>query len=240
VLSLRTVSRIIAISDIHGQNIKLLQLLEKTGYQPDKDLLVLCGDLIDRGQENVDTLTTCGELRRKGAILLKGNHEQFLEQSLAEMIIGDGWRSQPSQGLSNWVNHNGGAQMYHEIKELSQSKLIQILNFVQNLRIYFINGKFIFTHAGANCKKTLEENSENDVVWMDRRFPYAPAYKDKILIFGHIPTWKLCPDGEKFKNNNAKIWYDRIHKDKIDIDCGSIYGGRLAALVLPSYEEVYI
>lgn len=237
---MRTVKRIIATSDIHGQNIKFLHLLEKMAYKPDEDLLVVCGDLIDRGEENLDTLTTCAELRRKGAILLKGNHEQFLEQSLTEMVKGDVWRSQPSEGLSNWVNHNGGAHMYREIKDLSNSKLIEILKFVQRLPIYFMNGKFIFTHAGANIRKPIEENIENEVVWMERRFPYSPAYKDKILIFGHIPTWKIYPYSEEFKRNNAQIWYDKTNKDKIGIDCGSIFGGRLAAIGLPSYEEFYI
>lgn len=214
---MRTVDRIIATSDIHGQNTKLLKLLNTALYEPDQDLLVICGDLIDRGVENLDTLATCADLQKKGAILLKGNHEQFLEQSLKEMLISDIWRSHPSESLNNWVQHNGGAEMFHEIKDLSNNKLAEILNFVQSLPIYFEVGNYIFTHAGANARKPIQKNTEDETVWMKDNFPYCPAYKNKIIIFGHVPTWK----------------------DKIGIDCGGVFGGRLAAIELPSYREFY-
>ena len=71
---MRTVERILAISDIHGANKKLLNLLDKAEYNPVTDLLILVGDMIDRGEDNLDTIAICEELRSKGAILLKGNH----------------------------------------------------------------------------------------------------------------------------------------------------------------------
>lgn len=44
---MRTIDRILATSDVHGENKKLLSLLEKAAYGPDTDLLVVCGDLVD-------------------------------------------------------------------------------------------------------------------------------------------------------------------------------------------------
>ena len=237
---MRTVDRVLATSDLHGQNTKTLKLLKKSGYEPDKDLLVVCGDMIDRGTENLACIATCQKLQQQGAVLLKGNHEQFLEQSLVEMLSSDTWRTNPSENLYNWVKYNGGATMYEEIANLSSNKQTELLKFVQNLRLYFTVGDFIFTHAGANIRKPIEENTEDDLIWMEDRFPYCPAYKGKVLIFGHEPTWKLYSYDKKFKKSQARIWYDSTYKDKIGIDTGGVFGGRLALLELPSYREFYM
>jgi serine/threonine protein phosphatase 1 len=235
---MRTVDRILATSDLHGQNKRFLKLLNEIAYDPDKDLLVVCGDLIDRGEENLDCLATCEKLQKKGAIFLKGNHEQFLESSLIEMITIDNWRTRPSIKLQNWVGHNGGATMYKEISDLSKNKLSEILRFVQKLPIYFTIGDFIFTHAGANTIKPIEQNTENELVWMAESFPHCPAYPGKVMIFGHTPTWQLYAY-KKSDRKTAKIWYDSKYKDKLCVDCGGVFGGRLAAIELPSYREFY-
>lgn len=236
---MRIVDRILATSDPHGENKKLLNLLKTSSYDPEMDLLVICGDMVDRGEENLDCISTCQKLKQNGAVLLKGNHEQFLEASLKEMITSEIWRSRPSENLNNWVKHNGGASMFEEIKNLSNNKLMELLLFTQSLPIYFEIGNYIFTHAGANTRKPIEKNTEDEIVWMEDSFPYCRAYKDKIIFFGHIPTWKLDKYNPKFKNKNAQIWFDKKYKDKVGLDCGVAFGGRLGAIALPSYHEFY-
>ena len=239
---MRTVDRVLAISDAHGENTKLLKLLQKTEYNPETDLLVVVGDMIDRGEENLDILETCEKLHKKGAVLIKGNHEQFAQECIAEMVKNDTWRSQPLDILYNWYTHNGGGNMYDEIKDLSTKKLVEILNFIQSLSLYFSINDYIFAHAGANVDKAIEDNTEDELVWERKSFYYCPAYTDKIIVFGHIPTWLLYSGKAKEKCNhkNARIWYDKMNQDKIGIDCGSCFGGRLAALDLPSYREFYL
>ena len=68
---------VFAIGDIHGQ----IQLFEKmlTNWNPEKQQLVLIGDLGDRG-ENPKTCFLLGKklVEEHGAIYLKGNHEDLL------------------------------------------------------------------------------------------------------------------------------------------------------------------
>lgn len=234
----RSVDRILAVSDLHGEDTKFNALLKESQYNPDYDLLVVCGDLIDRGRENLACLETCEKLQRQGAILLKGNHEQFLEYALVEMIYNDTWKKAPSHRLHNWIYHDGGSNTFDEIKSLPAAKLTAILRFIQRLPLFFSSGKFLFTHAGANMNKPIEENCEDEVIWMNDSFPTLPAYKNKILVFGHVPTSHLHDN--QINKKQARIWYDQIYRDKIGIDCGSIFGGRLAALELPLYREFYI
>lgn len=242
---MRIFDRILATSDIHGENKRFLNLLCTSEYNPARDLLVVCGDMVDRGEENLATIATCMNLQKQGAIMLKGNHEQFLEVCLKEMIANDIWRNYPSLNLRLWVEKNGGASMFEEIKDLPKEKLIEILKFVQSLLTYFATGKYIFSHTGGNANKKIINNTEDEWLWGKEIFPYCPAYKDKIAVFGHIPTWLLHPyTSDKRKNKeyrtNAKIWFDKVNKDKIGIDCGGIFGGRLAAIELPSCQEFYV
>ena len=241
---MRTVDRILCTSDLHGQNKRFLKLLKTATYEPDKDLLVVCGDLIDRGEENLDTIATCIALQKQGAKFLRGNHEVFCEVALIEMIDSEVWRSGPSASLKLWIERNGGASMFEEIKNLSVGKLNDILTFIRSLPVYYANGKYIFTHAGANTRKPIENNNEDDLVWMEESFPFCSAYKDKVIVFGHTPTWLLhtyTPNNRKNKEyrKNAKIRFDEVNKDKIGIDCGGVFGGRLAMLELPSQREFY-
>mgnify|MGYP003585404687 CR=1 FL=1 len=235
---MRTVDRILAVSDPHADNKKLLTLLRKTEYDPDRDLLIIAGDMVDRGNENLAIIETCRKLQQRGAVLIKGNHEQFAQAAIAEMLTSDTWRTRPSDNLFNWYRYNGGASMYEEIQELSAEKLHNILAFMQQLPLFFMTGRYIFTHAGANTRKPVPDNTENELVWMEDSFPFCPAYKDKIMIFGHVPTWQLHSYNVNWKA--AEIWYDQQHKDKIGIDCGCGIGGRLAALELPTYREFYV
>ncbi len=236
---MKTVDRILATSDLHGQNKRFLDLLRKTEYNAEQDLLIVCGDLIDRGNENLDCLATCEALQKKGAVLLKGNHEQFLEKSLIEMLTTDTWRERPSNDLYYWIHHNGGREMYEEIKNISSEKLANILKFIQSLPAHMVVGKYIFSHAGANSNKPIEENTEDELVWMSKEFPWCPAYAGKIMVFGHTPTWVLYGSKIVKDKKNATVWYDKINKDKLCVDCGGIFGGRLAAIELPTFLEFY-
>ena len=211
-----TVDRILAVSDIHGEHSKFLKLLKKAEYDPKQDLLIVCGDMIDRGTENLDMIKICIDLQKNGAIILKGNHEQFAQECIRDMLL-----ERPSEALQLWVNHNGGRNTYDELLNLSKTKLKDILNFFSNLPFYFTFENYIFTHASANTKNPIEENEEDDTVWVEDIFYYKPAYKDKIMIFGHTPTWLLRPYSKKNKPENAKIWFVPLLKIKSELIAGA-------------------
>lgn len=232
---MHTINRILAISDIHGQNKKFLSLLQKTEYNSEQDLLIICGDMIDRGTENLETIRTCIALQKQSAIILKGNHEQFADECLRDMLL-----EKTSEALQLWVKHNGGSNTYDEFLTLSKAELKDLQKFFSTLPLYFAIDDYIFTHAAANTKKPIEENAEDETVWAEDNFYYRPAYKDKIMIVGHKPTWLLHPYSKKNTPKNAKVWFDTNFNDKIGIDCGSVFGGRLAALELPSRREFYV
>lgn len=64
--------RLVFVGDVHGCKKELLKLLRKVGFNEDLDHLVLVGDVISKGPDNVGVLD---ELIRLNATSVRGNHE---------------------------------------------------------------------------------------------------------------------------------------------------------------------
>ena len=73
--------RTIIVGDIHGHYLKLARLLEKGGFDSEKDTLIINGDLMDRGPDSYECLTLIKELKYtmgKRLIYIRGSHEYAL------------------------------------------------------------------------------------------------------------------------------------------------------------------
>ena len=57
--------RVLAIGDIHGNFSRLLKLIHKVNFDPTQDFLILLGDYIDRGDENMRCLRWAIEMSEK-------------------------------------------------------------------------------------------------------------------------------------------------------------------------------
>lgn len=64
--------RTIIVGDVHGCRIELEALLERIGFASG-DRLVFVGDLVARGPDSLGVLDV---VRRTGAVVVRGNHEQ--------------------------------------------------------------------------------------------------------------------------------------------------------------------
>lgn len=68
--------RVLVAADVHGSFGVLDRELERIGYAEDRDVVILIGDLIDRGHESIRCLEW---IDRPGRYALRGNHESDLE-----------------------------------------------------------------------------------------------------------------------------------------------------------------
>ncbi|MBQ3451283.1 MAG: metallophosphoesterase, partial [Selenomonadaceae bacterium] len=74
-----TYRRILVIGDMHGKFSRLLSLFHKIDFDERKDFLILLGDYIDRGEENMRCFRWAMEMSEKpNVIALRGNHEQMM------------------------------------------------------------------------------------------------------------------------------------------------------------------
>ncbi|KAI8066815.1 Metallo-dependent phosphatase-like protein [Gongronella butleri] len=64
--------RIFVMGDIHGCIDEFNQLLEKIAFNPEKDLIILAGDLVAKGPDSIGVIRRAKEI---GAWCVRGNHD---------------------------------------------------------------------------------------------------------------------------------------------------------------------
>ncbi|HER26477.1 MAG TPA: serine/threonine protein phosphatase [Rhodospirillales bacterium] len=222
--------RIYAIGDIHGCFDLHAHLLEKivahANGAADRDHhLVYLGDYIDRGADSKRLIETLIAPPPKGfqAHYLMGNHESMMLQ----FIDGD-------NDASMWLN-NGGRQTLCAYcgDEVSDPELIHrdlLANlppahedFLRSLKISHSSGDYLFVHAGVRPGVALENQSEQDIIWIRGLFLKSNKDFGKFVIHGH----SIEPEPQ-------------IRKNRIGIDTGAWRTGVLTCLVLDGVEKNFL
>lgn len=86
--------------------------------------------------------------------------------------------------------------------------------FFENTVYHYEKENYVFVHGGVRPGVSLEDQDPFDLVWIRDEFIYSEnPLPGKIVVFGHTPF------EEPF-----------VSRDKIGIDTGCVYGGRLTAL----------
>ena len=206
--------KIFAIGDIHGCLDKVKTLLGMIQVNWDKDLMVFLGDYVDRGPDSRGVIELLLNLKKEHAdrlIFLKGNHEWMFMQFL------------------NGEDHdlflpNGGKKTLESYSvekdkiDIPQSHR----DFLDHLDLYFETNDYIFVHAGLRPYISISEQSPEDLLWIRSHFLKSSYDWGKRVIFGHTP-----------------FSVPFIEPNKVGIDTGAVYGGRLTCLVLPDFEFIF-
>jgi serine/threonine protein phosphatase 1 len=210
------VNRIFVIGDVHGCYERLGILLKKVHPKED-DVLLFLGDYIDRGENSKKVVDKVISLESQyNTITLLGNHEKMLLDVLQKKL-----------SIDIWLFNGGGATLLsYNIKTYNVSPNLfppEHIQFFKNLALYYETDKYIFVHAGLKPNIALKEQSIDDLVWIRDEFIYSDCDFGKIVIFGHTPLAEPL-----------------FMKNKIGIDTGAVYGGKLTCLVLPEQQIVQV
>ncbi len=211
---------IYVISDLHGYPFEgFMELLKKAGFSDD-DFLYALGDVVDRGKNGIDYLLWFKE--QNNAELLLGNHEVMMRKcdflfhpdaiELMEKLDND-----QRVNLGIWM-YNGAEETIRGLFAISQEKRQELFRYLCTLAPYRtvkVGGReFVLTHSGLrdfSPQKSLDDYSLHDLVW-NRPELTDRYYEDKMVVFGHTPSWKF---GEEYE---GKII---ITDTWIDIDAGA-------------------
>lgn len=205
--------KIFAIGDIHGCLEKLEDLLEQLAVDRQSDTLVFIGDYIDRGKYSREVVDYLIRLQReyRNVICLRGNHEQmflnYLDGVNEGLYLGNGGRAT----LDSY-----GILLSDDLEERKAKIPEEHMNFFRLLLHYYETDHYIFVHAGVRPELPLNRQAIDDLLWI--RFEFIENENDfgKTVVFGHTPMKNLL-----------------INKNKIGIDTGAVYGGKLTAIELP-------
>jgi len=207
-------NKIFAIGDIHGCLGDLQRLIQVIAADPQSDTLVFLGDFIDRapgGREVVDYVLTLKKDYGK-VICLSGNHEsmfmRYIDGKDEDPYLANGGRmTLQAYGISRWdapLVRKGKIPREH-------------LRFFESLLPYYETDQYIFVHAGLLPGLPLADQDIHDLHWIRQTFIDSEYDFGKPVIFGH--THFTAP---------------LVTANKIGIDTGAVYGGKLTCVELPT------
>jgi serine/threonine protein phosphatase 1 len=212
--------RRLAVSDIHGEGRRLVQVLAKAEYDPNHDKLFLLGDYIDRGSDVKFTVDLVRQLVKDGAVALKGNHDAMPgEVSRCK----DGLSC--SGDLSWWVHRNGGDATYRSYEGIPPQ---DVIDWLDSLPIYHEEDDVILVHAGFVPGIPVSEQPEGNLLWIRDEF-YNYYNGPKTVVFGHTPTYYLHSMGD----NQFVPWHSN---HCVGIDTGAAYGGPLTLVDIDTWQ----
>ncbi|EJD6371449.1 metallophosphoesterase [Providencia rettgeri] len=172
-----------AVGDIHGCFDLLNEKLQQIEFDKEKDLLVSVGDLIDRGDQNVECLDLINE---KWFRAVRGNHEQMAIDALSNM-----WSTH------NWL-YNGGDWFFlqdYEQEILSRANLAKAELLPLIIEVNVNDKKTVIAHADYPSDeyefgKTVDEQH---VIWSRKRISDNNVREitgADLFLFGHTPMRK--------------------------------------------------
>lgn len=237
--------RILVASDMHGHGHYLRKLLEKVDFCGD-DILIIDGDMLEKGPDSLGTLRYAIELSARGNVhVLMGNVDAF-SVGLIRKLSADNAEDY-FQHISHWKNwwnstlyHEMAAELGYELnctedvlncKAEIESHFTKELAFVENLPTILETQNFVFVHGGLR-EKEVSDNQKWDMFSLTKYDDFINSTAHifgKYVVVGHWPVTLYCGKIPSFD----PIIDREKHIISIDGGCGIKEDGQLNLLIIP-------
>jgi Calcineurin-like phosphoesterase len=204
--------RTIVVGDVHGCREELDGLLDRVAFTSG-DRLVFVGDLVARGPDSLGVLDI---VRRTGAIVVRGNHEQ----KLLEWRRGDAPATFPIGRL-----HKDLARKLRPV----DWTLLETSPYHYDMPEHALR----VVHAGLDPNVPWEQQNPGTLLRIRTvKSPTGPRGKRDVLW----ATRYVGPPHVLFGHNAAPGL--QLHPWATGLDTGCVYGGRLTCMVLAPNQKV--
>lgn len=202
-----------AIGDLHGCPDELEVLLEALAPGVG-DTVVFLGDYVDRGPAVRRLVDRLLQLAREpfASVFLRGNHEDMLLAYLGldgrhgdVYLENGGGMTLASYGIPAGTPPGAASRALFPDEHVG---------FFQRCRLHHVAPPFLFVHAGIRPGVALDDQSDEDLLWIREEFFLRPHALPYTVVFGHTPT------------REARI--DLPYR--IGLDTGLVYGNKLSCL----------
>lgn len=217
------------MGDIHGESDRFHAMLDKIQFSED-DVLILLGDVIDRGPDGIALLLEIMEM--PNVIMLLGNHEYMMLQYLSPEAT--------STEIRRW-NRNGNAPTLAAYLKQKAKVQQRIRAYLQTRPTHFelrINdNRFYVVHG-------FPGNNVHDEVWTRPTMESNNPIPDCRLIIGHTKVLSLIQQEEKRINYALGLesrgeYLKILHAPGfINLDCGCGYDMPIKALACIRLEDM--
>ena len=184
------------VSDVHSFYSILLKTLDNHGFQVNNPnhILVVCGDIFDRGEESVALYNLLSNIPDSRFIYIRGNHEDLICECVEDILNNKTIsRHHFSNGTIKTIAHFTGlkeqdfvyARLADTTKELVQSKMMPIIDWINKKSVnYFAVGDYVLVHG------------------------WVPVVADGLDFMGNYKGMKLAPLSWWEDANNEFIWQE--------------------------------
>ncbi len=204
------------VADVHGYYNAMKKALKDAGFFEEKEphKLIVCGDLLDRGNEARQVIDFMMELKKQAKLIyIKGNHEELFIQCLQEIARGGTMR------VSSVNSHHNTNGTWGSILQIAKMDEIDALNMSQELvaRVresdfyqellgscvdYFETQNYVFVHGWIPCHAYgFQPKIE---------YEYEPNWRNADLDLWHRSRWI----------NGMEAWKNNIREPNKVIVCG--------------------
>ena len=212
------------IADIHGRLDLLEAMLARIAAHPNttEPRIIFVGDLIDRGPDSAGVLARV-HARHKAdpdrVICLMGNHERMMLDFLQDppqagprWIRNGGSETLASFGLSPWARRQDAHALQGLAEDLRTALSTEVLEWLTTLPLIWQEDQLAVTHAGADPKRAMNDQSPARMLWGPRKREAALRADGIWVVQGHVIV--PAPHAQ-----NQRIW----------IDTGAWRSGQLSA-----------
>lgn len=253
--------RVIAISDIHGNLTYLKGLLKKVGFCRD-DVLILVGDLLEKGRDSLAVLRFVLELQKEHTVYPMCGNCDYIDRMFLD------WETDENAAFSRRMNARivsaaGVAEALWPVLDCwgNRSTLIQMglelglpmprradhlptlraalldyfpreTGFLRRLPHILEAGRYIFVHGGIPREDRLDELDAYSCMKNDDFMGQGLSFQ-KWVVVGHWPVSLYRGDIP----NSSPILDRERHIASIDGGCVLKVDGQLNALIIPDIQE---
>lgn len=225
--------RIYAIGDIHGQLEKLREVhaliaADRAAAGDTGGEVVHVGDLVDRGPDSRGVISYLIDGIAAGApwVVLKGNHDRMFEGFMGDPdyhdpgLRADLYWTHPRLGgdttLASYDVLGAGERMLFDLHDDAIRNVPEAHRaFIRTLPVMHRVPGVALVHAGIRPGVALEDQTENDLLWIRQGFLDDPSDHGALIVHGHTPVETVTHYG-----------------NRLNIDTGAGYGRALSAVVI--------
>lgn len=227
--------RVYAIGDIHGRDDLFAELLDRIDQDeadrpPLPRMLILLGDLMDRGPQSAQVIERAMEMARTDGNIrfIKGNHEEiFVAAARGDARAAGlfrrfgGVETLASYGLppDDSAPMEDGALAQWMLAHIPRDPIDFLDGFPDTLTV----GDYLFVHAGVRPRVALDAQIPADLRWIRGDFLDHRGHFGKMVVHGHSITSDVD-----------------IQSNRIGIDTGAFASGKLTAIALESDQRWFL
>lgn len=211
-----------AIGDIHGQLGMLEDALAKIETDGGSNApVVFLGDLIDRGPDSrgVIELLSRGVAQGRNWTVLKGNHDRLYSYFLrpqpivdTQILVDYHWLHPRIGGIGTLQSYGievpEGARYYQLLPEALGAIPQSHIDFMNALPSHHQVGELLFVHAGLRPGVALKDQTEDDLIWIRKKFHDHTDPWPWLVVHGHTPLKAPKHYGNRI-NLDSGAGYDR-------------------------------